>query len=142
AKDEKISNPLAAAGIDPFQDIDTVLISGSAAPTSNKVLAVIRGRFDLDKVNNTAADLAKKNADKLKLSKQGGVQVFEVSGNPKPVFFAFKDRNTMVASLSKEQIVAVASGRAAGRPAKSLLSAMEKVSGKDSIWAVLLITPE
>src|SRR5262249_14705580 len=85
---------------------------------------------------------AKKNEGKLKILKEGDLRIFEVRGDDKPVYLAFKDASTLVASLSKEYTAEVASGRAESKPAKALLGALEKVSGKDSIWAALVITPE
>lgn len=143
AKDERIAKPLAAAGIDPLKDVDSILIAGPANQTgADKALIVARGRFDLDKIQTTATDVAKKTEGKLKIHKEGGLNVYEIKGDNKPGFMAFKDESTMVASANKDYTVEIASGKASGRPGKGLISALDKVNGKDSIWLALVISDE
>lgn len=143
AKDEKVARPLAAAGIDPLKDVDTILVTGSLNPANaNKALIVVRGRFDLEKVNAAADDLSKQSDGKLKIHKEGNLRIYETRNDDKPAYMAFKDKNTLVASGNRDYTVEVATEKTATKPGKALITALSKIDPKDSIYLALVITDD
>jgi hypothetical protein len=145
--EERVAKPLAAAGIDPFKDVDSIMLTASGDPKDNKMLVVVRGRFNKDRIQKTADDLAKNSDGKLTVHTDGGVRIYEAMGNDadgKPAFLAFVDDKTLVASPSKEYTAEVVKGevRNLGKPSQSMKSALEKVEGKDSLWLALVITEQ
>jgi len=144
-KNEEVEKILAATGIDPFKDIDTITFA--AAGTANaKGLAVVRGRFDLDKVHTAAEEYSKKNEDKLKITKEGSTEVYEVKGKDKdkPGFAAFADRNTLLIAPSKDALLEAVKD-VGKRPAKlnaDLQKALGKLSGKECVWLAVVVTDE
>jgi len=143
-KNEEVGKILTAAGIDPFKDIDTLTFAASGAGKEAKGLAVIRGRFDPNKVHDAAEDYAKKNEDKLTITKEGSVQVYEVKGKDKPAYAAFADRNTLIVAPTKEATLDAVkeAGKAAGKLNADLQQALTKLSGKESVWLAVVITGE
>jgi hypothetical protein len=145
-KEDKVAKPLADAGIDPFKDIDTILLTASGNPADNKMLIVVRGRFDLDKIQSTAEELTKKGEGQLKVHKSGDLRVYETRGKEgeKPAFLAFVDNTTLIASPSKEYVTEVAKGdsKGLGKPNKEMAGALTKVNDKASVWLALVVTEQ
>jgi len=148
-KNDQVGKVLTAAGIDPRKDIDTVTFSLSGTSTA-KALAVVRGRYDLKKVHAAAEDYAKKNEDKLKVTKEGSTTVYEtkIKDTPvfkdAPVFAAFADRSTLLVALNKDSLLEAVKNTDK-RPAKlnaDLQKALGKLSGKESVWLAVAITDE
>src|SRR5262249_50193462 len=68
--DPQLRQWIAASGVDPLKDVTTLTLS-TAGGANGKVLMVVRGKFDLDKVKTAADDFAKKNPGKLKITEEG-----------------------------------------------------------------------
>jgi hypothetical protein len=144
-KNEQVQALLKASGLDPVKDLDTILISGSGSPGKEaKVLMVIRGRYDLDKVHTAATDFAKKNPDELKISKEGTTRLYEIKNNDKSAFAAFADRSTLVVTQSKDSTVDAVKnlGKKAVTISKEMQAALKKFSGKESMAMAMIVTEE
>ena len=130
AKEEKVTKPLQAAGIDPFKDVDTIVIAGPAGPEFNKKgLAIVRGRFDLEKIGSTADAFAEKNEGKLKVLKEGDLRIYEAKndkGDDKPGYLAFVDDKTLVISPAKEAVLEAAKGEKNGKPSRDPVGGAEQ----------------
>ena len=137
---EEATKILAAVGLDPFKDLDSVLFTSVGSPP--KMLVVVRGRFNLDKIHTAAADFAEKNKD-LKITTEGGRKVYDMTGGDKPMSATFLDKNTVLASPDRDYLLDVAkNGPKKGKIHDDLKTAMDKVSGKESIWVAAVITEE
>jgi len=140
---------LNATGLDPFKDLDSVLVAG-ALPTGPgaepKGVVVVRGRFDLDKIQAAAKDFAGKNPDKLKITEDGGRRVYQIhgkDGNDKAGYASFADKNTLVVTQSKEATAeAVKGGGAAAKVSPALKAALAKVKGEESMWVAVAFSDE
>ena len=139
----EVQAALEAVGLDPFKDVDSVLIAGSL-PTGPgaepKGVAVVRGRFDLDKVKTAAKDFAEKNPDQLKITDDGGRPVYQIqdkNSNDKAAYASFADKNTLVVTPSKEATASAIKGAEAPKVSPALKSALAKVSGKESMWVAV-----
>jgi hypothetical protein len=142
-KNAEAQKALAAAGLDPFKDVDSLTLSNSGG-AGGKVLAVLRGRYDLDKVHKVAAAQAEKKPDKLKITKEGAVQLYELMGD-QTLYAAFADKNTLVVSPSKDSTLE-AVGNVGKKPAKlnkEMQTALGKITAKDPVWwMAVVVTPE
>jgi len=144
-KNEQANQTMKAIGLDPFKDVNTVVIAGGGGTAANKVLVVVRGNFDPEKIQTAAAEEAKKNPDKLKILKEGDTRLYEIQAEGKPAYAAFADKGTLVVSPSKPyalKAVQNAGKRAAAKPNKGLAQALSKVNGKESVWLAVVITDE
>jgi hypothetical protein len=144
-KNDQAKQALNAIGLDPFKDVNSVVVTGLGSSSANKVLVVVRGTFDPDKVHTAAAAHAEKNPGKLKILKEGATRVYEVQAEGKPAYAAFADKGTLVVSPSKEyalEAVQNAGKKAAARPNKELAQALSKVGGAETLWLAVVITDE
>jgi hypothetical protein len=142
-RNEELRQLLAAAGLDPLKDIDTIALSTSGNPTSTgKVLAVIRGQFDPDKVRTASAEYAKKHPGRVKGLKEGDLPMWEITLDGKSFFAAFADKDALVMTGTKEDTVAVV--RRAGQPPqqlnKEMRAALDQLKGSESVWLAMVAT--
>jgi hypothetical protein len=143
-KNDQAGKLLTAAGVDPFKDVTSVVITGTPSPANNKLLVVVRGNFDPEKIHKVALDIAAKKPGELKVSKEGDRQVYEMKAEGKPTFATFADKNTLIASPSKEYTLETAKNadKKAAKPSRELSQAVAKVSATDTLWLALVITDE
>jgi hypothetical protein len=130
-----------ATGLDPFQDIHKVILSASMNKGAEpKILILVRGKFDVEKIQAAIAEEAKAKGDEIKIVKKGDVKIYEIKAQGKPVFAAFADNTTLVLSQSSEQTEAGIKG--GGKPSATLLTALEKLGGKESLYAAAVVTDD
>jgi hypothetical protein len=142
-RNEELRQLLAAAGLDPLKDIDTIALSTSGNPTSTgKLLAVVRGHFDPDKVRSAGEDYAKKHPGRLKGVKEGELSMWEITSDGKSFFAAFADKDTLVMTATKEDTAAVV--RRASQPPqplnKDMRAALDQLKGSESVWLAMVAT--
>lgn len=148
AKEEKAQAFQKATGVDVLTDIDSIMLANAGGVEKGQTEIVVRGKFNPDKINAALQDYAKKEAGKVAvLPKEGGVQVYEFKPekkDDKPLFAAFADNKTIVATQSKEETVKAVknAGKQAAAPTPKMKAALAKVSGKDSLWGAYVITDE
>jgi len=145
---------IKATGIDPFNDITTLMLagSGSGRPASEKVRFVVQGNFDIDKIQAAAEAFAKQHPDALKIETQGSVRIYQLQqpkmegkAEQKPVYVAFVDKHTLVGTPTREytvQTVQEAGKEPTGTPNKDLAAARAQFTGQESLWIAGLITEE
>jgi hypothetical protein len=141
---EVASSLLKEADLDPFRDIDSIIVSAKGgAGKDGKMLAVMRGRFDLDKFHGAAQKVAKKNED-LKISTVGGTRVYEITANDKTFVGAFANKNALVFTMSKDDTLAAIKTVGTREVAlnKSVASALGKLTGRESLVAAIAVTDE
>ncbi|HXG09631.1 MAG TPA: hypothetical protein VNK04_07570 [Gemmataceae bacterium] len=142
-ENEEVQKVLDALGLDPLKDIDQLILASPSLNEEEKGLVIVTGRFDPDKIKAKAAEVAKNQPDLLKLQKTGVYQVYEVKvpDQPKPVFAAVADRNTLVASVAGEYITE-ALDKAAGQKKtvlqkKEIGPLLERMDAKQSVWVAV-----
>jgi hypothetical protein len=143
--DENASAALKATGIDPFRDIDAIVISGSGKDAKDvKGYVVVRGTFDPEKVRAAAENFAKKHSDKLKVSKAGGLTLYDVTVKDGTMVGAFADKNTFVLTNTKEATEALVKngGKKSAKLNNVLAGAVAKFSPKEGLSMALLATEE
>jgi len=131
-----------ALGLDPFKDVDSIVLTKGAGG-NEKILVVVRGRFDLDKIQKAASDFSEKNPGKLKVSKEKDLQVYEMKGEGNPAYAAFANKNTLIVTPKRETTVkAVSSGEERGTLNKEMKTTLGHVRGTPSVWFAALVTEE
>jgi hypothetical protein len=145
AKDERLSKLLKASGLDPLKDIDSLTITGTVDLVNPRGFAVLRGRFQPDKILEVVAEHAKQHPDKLKLVKEGSVQIVEVEAERgKQLFLAFADSKTLIGSMDKAYTAELV-GKATKAPSKiskNLQSAIQKLTGKEFVWLAVVVSDQ
>jgi len=140
--DEKVKAFVDATGLDVTKDLDSFVLS--AAKISDKAnvkgRAVFKGNFDVEKL--TAAI---KKDDKVTVSKEGGINLFEIkSPDDKTFYGAFAGKDKFIITQGKDETVDLAKNGATKAPKtnKDLEAALKKFTGKEAFAMAILVTDE
>lgn len=133
---------LRELGLDPLKDIDRVVVGVSGKDeTDFKYLAIVRGRFDAQKLTKAAEAQTRKDADHFTLVKDGKDVMFKYTpdeGNP--VYGAVVDDKTVVLAGDKKGIstaLAVPAG-SKGDLGGELNGLVGKMDDKATLWVAAL----
>ncbi len=144
---DEASKAFAAMGLDPFKDIETVLVATpTGADAQQKMMVFVRGKFEPEKILASVEAEAKKKPGELKISKEGALTLLEMKNKdtPQPVFGAFLDKTTFVLSPGKAHVLDAAKKDGA-KPAvlkKELQDVVAKMDNKQSLWMAAVINNE
>ena len=143
--------------LDPEKDIDSIVLTNSNGDPDRSLL-IVHGRFEVNKFEAKAADIAKAHPDHWSITTipdgTGGQykvlkssRWFDFSGvkptlKQKPAYVALLDKRVLVASPEKDLIID-ALDKAKGRKKtelkkKELGQLLEKANGKQSVWIAVL----
>jgi len=138
---EKAKEMMDKLGLDVTKDVDSILISAAGKDKeSAKGRIVFRGNFDTDKLSK-----AMKTNDKVKASKEGGVEVFEIEAQGGVnLYGAFNGKTTFVLTESKEATASLAKDgpSKAASLNKDVKAALATFTGKESMALVVVISDE
>src|SRR5262249_6652683 len=143
----EVTKLLEKAGLDPFRDIDSILLCSSGTDANSQMRWVVRGKFDPVKIDAALQEAAKKEVKGLKVKslKEDGVAVYEVVMDDQSVFAAFADNKTLILAEKAKQVAAAIKG-AANPPGaklnKDMAAALGRVDGKASVWVALVVTDD
>jgi hypothetical protein len=137
--------PLTALGVDPLTEVDTLTAAGSGLPEDRQALLIVRGRFDNDKLRETAAGLVKDKPAVWKMRKEGEVTVYELHDKAGQVQanVAFVGEGTALVSAARKYVTAAAA-RDPKKPAKvseALRKLVDRADAKDDVW-LASVTPK
>jgi hypothetical protein len=137
---EQVEKLLAAAGVDPLRDLTSVVM---AAPglAPKKLVAIVHGKFDLDKIHKAADAFAVKNPADLVVHKEGGLRVYESRQGAHTTFAAFIDGETLVASPT-QALVTAAAGKKEAKVSTELQAALGPVNDKQGVWLAAVVPAE
>lgn len=140
AETEKI---LKEIGLDPLTDFHRLTVALTAEHGPDKPLFIVRGKFNTSKINEKATQFSKDHADKLKVSTENGVAVYEIAGGApnQTMFAALLDDTTLVAGNGKNIVtdaIGQAKGTRKGGPSKELTELIGSANDKQSVWLVIL----
>ena len=142
-------------GLDPFKDVDRIIRTQPGSGEPDKGLLIVRGKFDLEKFDETAKKAARDNKDVVKVQKikdgQGGEHtVYEVvlaeaipnlpAGNLS-VYVGLASKDTILAAASKDYLVTGLKAKdntKARLKNKNFQEMLEKTDDKQSITMVML----
>lgn len=138
---------LLALGIHPLRDISSVTLATPALPAEDKGLVIVRGKFDLTTIRDTAEAHAANNADQLTIHKQDDFRIYELTEkrSGRKAFLCWLDKETLVAAPAKGGVVeAIArhQGKKQAKPSKELKTLLEAADGKQSVWVVVLASDD
>lgn len=126
-------------GLDLTKDIDSIIVSGGKQKDTPKGRFVLKGNFDVEKLSK-----AMKSSDKVKASKEGSIEVFEVEMQGANGYGAFAGKNAFILTESKETTVALAKSapEKASTLNKDVKAALATFTGKESMAMVMVVTDE
>jgi len=130
---------LRELGLDPFKDVERVIIAGSGKDQSDiKGLVIVRGKFDPDKLYKAAEAYSKKEGDKFSMLKDGNNVMFKIQpDNGNPVYATVVDEGAVVLGTEKKLIttaVAAAAGNKKPTVNKDLAVLIGRMDDKATMW--------
>lgn len=130
---------LEKLGLDPMKDIGSVTAGAWGNTTDDmKLVAVIRGTFDGDKILKTAEEVAPQSGGKMSLVEEGDFKLVKVIGeNDKPFFASVADGKTMVIGTDKKLVAgSLKANKDRAKPAvtKELAALLAKQDEKASVF--------
>jgi len=134
---------LNALGLDPLKDVQSLTVAALGKDSEKKGIVVLQGNFDLAKIQVAVEAFNQKQANAIKVLKEGDVTVYELRDpkHSKPAFAAFADKNTLLVSPAKDQVTGALTKKNAKKPStlnKDLLALVTEGTGKESIWLALV----
>ncbi len=119
-----IKAALEAMELDPFKDIDTILVSNAGKmDKEGNVFAAVRGSFDPDKIKAQATKAG------LPSAQVGNLTIYEIKGG-EDVFLTVLDKKTILGSNKKDYLVKAATGALTpGKNSAQLKAALARTNG-------------
>jgi hypothetical protein len=106
---DQVQDILKDLGFDPFKDLDRVVVASPGGTEKDRGLAIVHGRFDVAKFKAKAEQVAKDDAEHLKIHKiLGGKHLLYEVNAPElddPLFVAVAGPDTILASPGKDYVV-------------------------------------
>jgi hypothetical protein len=134
-----------ALPIDLTKDVSSMVLAGPTPPREGKGLAIVRGKFDVPKLQAAAEAYAGKQADALAIHKSGNRLIYQFKNSTAATFAAFLDDGTLALAPSREALddaIARKDGKKQASPRKDLESLITDADGRQTLWFVALATPE
>lgn len=138
---QEVKKLLTEMGLDPLKDIEKIWMGSSGKGKDDmKMLVIIHGKFDPDKLFKAAEAATKKDADKFSMVKDGTATLFKYQpedGNP--VYGTVVDENTVVAGSDKKMVTAAlkqADDKKKAPISADLNALVKKMDDKASVFAV------
>jgi hypothetical protein len=148
AEQAGVAELLQAIAIDPFKDIDSIVLAGPMPPSTDKGLAIVRGRYDLAKIQAAVEDRAAKSAEAIKIHKHGSRSIYQFTHTGKtlgPLSACFLDDATLVLAPTRESVVDAIAKKDGDRPTvidKDLHALIARSDDRQTVWLAALASKE
>jgi len=142
---EEVKALLDSTGLDPFKDVDSIIISAAGGSAKDaKMLIVVKGKFDTDKMHTALKKEAEKKESEIELVKEGQVQLYQYKKDDKVFVAGFASKSVLVATNSKEATVEAIKngGKKSAKIGKEMKTALSKFTGKESIAMAGIVNDE
>lgn len=143
-----VQEVLSSLPIDPYKQIDTITLAGPLPPRDDRGLAIVRGKFDLARIQTTAEKRADQAGETFKVHKQSGFTIYQFTRSSKtgwPLYACFLDETTLVFAPAREPLAEAIARKETPREAtldKELAALVARADSKQSIWVAALATRE
>ncbi|MGH7223761.1 MAG: hypothetical protein ACRELF_11070 [Gemmataceae bacterium] len=147
---DQVQDVLKDLGFDPFKDLDRIVIAAPGGTDKDRGLIILHGRFDVAKFKAKAKQVAKDDAEYLKIHKiLGGKHLlYEVTvpDLDDPFFVALAGRDTLLVSPGKDYVVDAL--KKIGKQEKPVLKdkkfqvLLEKLDTRQSLSLAAVLSPD
>jgi hypothetical protein len=137
-KDKQAEELSRFLGFDPYQDVNTIIVAGLGEDPL-EFLAIVHGRFDLDKIQQVLEAVEQDDPKSVKSDIEKTVRYYELNfpEQPAPAFAAFLDIDTLIVSNKKEHVFHAIERSNDRKPAKLdkvLQTLIDRADAKKTIW--------
>jgi hypothetical protein len=132
---EQVKEIVEATGLDVSKDIDS-LVASATSGKEPKSLMVVKGSFDVEKIQGAL----KKKAEKVHT--EGKQTIYQVKVQNNSMYGVVADKNTIVLGHSKDLAAdrAAKGGKKGAKLHKDMNKALKGFTGKESMVMVMLVT--
>ncbi len=133
---------LAALGLDPLRDLDSLLLasSGDVMGANPRALLVARGKFDVGKIQAVAALFAGANPADLKITRTNGLTIYEGATQGKTVYaHLLADGTALLASTDRDYLIQAVRTPSPG-PSRAMQNALAKVPDDGAVQIAVVAT--
>jgi hypothetical protein len=149
----RLQNVMTSLGFDPLKDVISVtatiskfIVPGPGQPPDIDVFVVIKGAFNLEKMNAGLGTLiaAANQGDKVSTSTYGDYTIYEYKdGNSKySIYATILNKETIIASTQKSQLtdgIERGLGKKSGKLTDKFTSLLNKARNQDTFWGAFLM---
>lgn len=146
---ENYQKTMEALGLDPFKDIETILIGAPGGDDASKAVVVVQGKFNAKKLHALAEQAASKDDGMVKIEKVGNDHIYQITAQgrgEKPNFAALLGDTMLVGSPSRDMVVEALdkkAGKKKGELKKDLAALLAKADTKQAIrFAAVDVIPQ
>lgn len=107
AGNDDVQKTLKELGLDPLKDIEKVTLGSWGKDKDDmQAVAVVRGKFNAQKLFAAAEKEAAANGDKIQIVKEGSVKMVKITAEnqPKPFYATVADETTILAGTDKKLV--------------------------------------
>jgi hypothetical protein len=147
-KNEKAAEFIKATGLDLRKDLTSITVCGPLilSPTEAKGCVIVKGNFNVAKLQTAIEDGAKKDGEKLKVTKEGGLTYYTITpkqGNQE-ITGTFIGNDSILISNNADYLKTIAAGKKidATAASKTLKGAIASVGGKETVVLGVAITDD
>lgn len=107
AEDEQVAKIVKALGFDPLTDLASITYAHPGTKDPQAGFIVVKGKFNLDKIQTVTDELATTKGDQFKVHKSGAQRLYEFTpGNGGRAFAAFAGNDTLLFSMDLDSVQA------------------------------------
>lgn len=124
---------LEKAGFDVLRDLHSVTVVSNGSKERDALFFVVEGKFDSAKIVETAQEIARDNAEALKMTRIGSAHVFEISPpGEQRLFAALINDKTLIACATHEGVKDAVNGSSRKGMKDGFKSLLKTTSSKQS----------
>jgi hypothetical protein len=142
---KELDDVKAACGIDYLSDFDSVLIAAGSNMDKQKVVIVVKGNWNEDKVAKCATAMGEKKGKKITVAKDGNITTYTTEGEH-PVYVAWVDSMAIVTPSSmdgdKTYLAEILKKASSVKDNKDFMDLFSKTDQSGTMFGALLTTPE
>jgi hypothetical protein len=128
--------------LDPMKEIDSVFLAFPQSGGGKDFAAVLRGKFDEDKLVACAKDQAKKDGAELQISEYNGKKLY-TDGKKQEAWATFLDKSTVAvgSQVWAKKVIDQAAGKGQGsaKDNEQLMGLVKRAKTNDGIWGAGIV---
>ncbi len=142
ATNDTVQQVLETTGIDPFRDIESFQVASRGQGPEADFMIVVRGKLNPKKISKAVEEQGENSGAPVKKFKEKGVTLWELKTPGPSIFIGFQENKAVMASNKKENLVTCLTDGFKESVNADLRTALEKVDGKEGMWAAGVITEQ
>ncbi len=142
ATNDTVQQILETTGIDPFKDIESFQVASKGQGPEADFMIVVRGKLNQKKISKVVEEQGENSGAPVKKFKEKGVTLWELKTPGPSIYLGFQENKAVLGSNKKENLITCLTEGFRESVNADLRTALEKVDGKEGVWAAGVITEQ